>query len=126
MLQQSKNVLDSHSKKLIYFGHIHSHLTYGLVNWVSLITNRDFDKLQKLQNQCVRLIDPKSNINQIYKKNQILKIKDLIKLELSSLLPAQMSYNWVYFFISSGNSLCRVIGVITRGCCSNRVITPRQ
>ena len=83
MLQQSKNVLDSHSKKLIYFGHIHSHLTYGLVNWGSLITNRDLDKLQKLQNQCVRLIDPKSNINQIYKKNQILKIKDLIKLELS-------------------------------------------
>ena len=31
----------------------------------------------------MRLIDPKSNIKQIYKKNQILKIKDIIKLELS-------------------------------------------
>ena len=83
LLRKGKTILDNHSKKLIYYGHIHSHLTYGLVNWGSMLSCRDLKKLEKLQNQCVKLIEPRQSTNEIYKKYRILKFKDLIDLELA-------------------------------------------
>ena len=83
LLRKGKSILDNQSKKLIYYGHIHSHLTYGLVNWGSLLNSRNLKKLEKLQNQCVRLIEPKQSLIKTYKKYRILKLKDLIDLELA-------------------------------------------
>ena len=99
LLRKGKTILDNHSKKLIYYGHINSHLTYGLINWGSMLNNRDLKKLEKLQNQCISLIEPRQPIAQIYKKYRILKLKDLIDLELakfgfkskSKLLPCRIN-----------------------------------
>ena len=83
LLRRGKTILDNHSKKLIYYGHIHSHLTYGLVNWGSMLNSRNLKKLEKLQNQCINLIEPRQPTIKIYKKYRILKFKDLIDLELA-------------------------------------------
>ena len=83
LLRKGKSILNSQSKKLIYYGHIHSHLSYGLVNWGSLLNSRNLKKLEKLQNQCVNLIEPKQSTNKTYKKYRILKFRDLIELELA-------------------------------------------
>ena len=83
LFKKGKTILDNHSKKLIYYGHIHSHLTYGLINWGSLLDARSLKKLEKLQNQCVKLIEPSQPTVKIYKKYHILKLKDLIELELA-------------------------------------------
>ena len=36
--------------------------------------------IEKIQNQCMSLIDPKLNISKIYKSYNLLKLKDLIEL----------------------------------------------
>ena len=68
LLRKGKTILDNHSKRLIYYGHIHSHLTYGLVNWGSMLSSRNLKKLEKLQNQCINLIEPRQPTIKIYKK----------------------------------------------------------
>ena len=40
----------------------------------------DKKQIEKIQNQCMSLIDPKLNINKIYKSYNLLKLKDLIEL----------------------------------------------
>ena len=81
MLQLTKNCLTPLAKKLIYYGHIHSHLMYCLVVWGSLCKKGDIARLTKAQNKCVKLIDPKKDIDNIYKNHKILKIKEMIELE---------------------------------------------
>ena len=81
MLQINVNCLNSSAKKLIYYGHIHSHLTYCLLIWGGSIKKSDLARLTKIQNKCVRLIEPKLNLDVIYKKHKILRIEHLIQLE---------------------------------------------
>ena len=81
MLRTNVNGLNSSAKKLIYYGHIHSHLTYCLLIWGGSIKKSDLARLTKIQNKCVRLIEPKLNLDDIYKKHKILRIESLIQLE---------------------------------------------
>ena len=55
MLQLTKNCLTPSAKKLIYYGHIHSHLMYCLVVWGSLCKKGDIARLTKAQNKCVKI-----------------------------------------------------------------------
>ena len=98
MLHLTKNNLNSDAKKLIYYGHIHSHLLYCLVVWGSSCKKSDLTRITKAQNKCVKLIDPSLNLPQIYKKYKILKFSQLIKLEeiklgyrqINKLLPSKL------------------------------------
>ena len=81
MLQTNINCLTPSAKKLIYYGHIHSHLTYCLLIWGSFCKKGDLTRLSKIQNKCVKLIDPRLDLNTVYSKHKILKIDELIKLE---------------------------------------------
>ena len=81
MLHLSKNNLNSDTKKLIYYGHIHSRLLYCLVIWGSSCKKSDMSRIIKAQNRCIKLIDPSLKVPQIYKKYKILKFTELIKLE---------------------------------------------
>ena len=47
MLVTSKNMLNNNTKKLIYYGHIHSHLCYCLVVWGGMCKKIDLNCLQK-------------------------------------------------------------------------------
>ena len=74
MLQLTKKCLNPASRKLVYYGHIHSHLTYCLMVWGSLGKKCDITRLIKAQNKCVKLIDPAMELSMIYKKYRILKL----------------------------------------------------
>ena len=100
MLQTSVNCLTPAAKKLIYYGHIHSHLTYCLLVWGGIYKKGDQVRLSKIQNKCVKLIEPRLDLKIIYRKHKILKINELIKLEeikfgykqIKKLLPSRLQY----------------------------------
>ena len=76
LLCLGKNFLNVHCKRIVYFAHWQSHLSYCLSIWGNLVCDGVLDKLQKLQNKCIRLIgrNTKKNYN-------ILSIRQLITLE---------------------------------------------
>ena len=73
MLQMSVNCLTPAAKKLIYYGHIHSHLTYCLLVWGGICKKGNLVRLSKIQNKCVKLIEPRLDLNIIYKKHKNTK-----------------------------------------------------
>ena len=81
MLQLTKKCLNPASRKLVYYGRIHSHLTYCLMVWGSLGKKCDITRLIKAQNKCVKLIDPAIELSMIYKKYRILKLAKMIQLQ---------------------------------------------
>ena len=81
LLQRSKNLLTAHARRILYFAQIQSNLSYGLLIWGSMITKEDFNKLEKMQNKCVQLIEPSKQLRKIYEDHSILKLENLVKLE---------------------------------------------
>ena len=71
LLQDNKLFLNRDTKKLIYYAHIYSHISYCIVVWGNMLSKQELKKLQKLQNKCIDLIDPR----QLNKKKKITKIK---------------------------------------------------
>ena len=82
LLRRSKNLIPLNCLRSIYYSHIHSHLQYGLLIWGGSVCKRELTGLIKIQNQCLRLISPKTNHKDLYKKLQILKLTEMIQLEL--------------------------------------------
>ena len=58
LLMRGKNLLTTHAKKILYFAQIQSNLTYGLLIWGPMISSEELRKLEKLQDKCMKLIDP--------------------------------------------------------------------
>ena len=85
MLRRSKNLLTSKAKHLLYFGQIHSHLCYCLVVWESMLSKQLITKLTNAQHKAVALIDPSKKIEETFRRFKILKVTDLIHLELCKL-----------------------------------------
>ena len=104
MLYRAKNLLSVHSKRIIYFAQIKSHLTYGMAVWGSMLSGHQLKELQTIQNKCVRQIDLRLSLQDVYKKHNILKIKSLIKLVNTKLshklhldkLPLQLKQNMLH------------------------------
>ena len=105
MLYRGKNLLSTHSKRIIYFAQIQSHLTYGMAVWGSMLSGHQLKELQTIQNKCIRQIDLRLSLQDVYKKYNILKIKShLIKLENTKLwhklhldkLPLQLKQNMLH------------------------------
>ena len=99
LLRVVKNSFPSHVKKIIYYSHIYSHLMYGILIWGNGLCQSKINKLQKLQNKCVQLIDENKALHLIYKNERILRIKEIIRLEnikfgyrkINNLLPITIS-----------------------------------
>ena len=85
MLRRSKNLLTSKAKHLLYFGQVHSHLCYCLVVWGSMLSKQLLTKLTNAQRKAVALIDPSKKIEELFRRYKILKVPDLIHLELCKL-----------------------------------------
>ena len=85
MLSTSKHKLDRDSLRKVYFSHIHSHLVYRVKAWGPSLSAESLDMLIKQQNKCIRHMDQSKPTNQVYKDLRILKLSDMIKLELCKL-----------------------------------------
>ena len=81
LVRRGKNLLSSHAKKVLYFGQIHSLITYGMSVWGTQIPKSDLKRIQTVQNNCLRCIEPKMGLIEVHRKHKILKVEDLIKLE---------------------------------------------
>ena len=72
--------MPTHTKKLVYHSHIASHLHYGLLLWGNNASENQLNKLQKIQNKCLRYLLPKETHLNACKKLNILTIRDMLKL----------------------------------------------
>ena len=92
-LSMVKNILPSQSKRLLYYSNVQSHLMYAISAWGPMLTLRDKNMFQKLQNKSLKLICNIKNRTQIepfYKQSKILKFNDLLKWSL-----LKISYKYV-------------------------------
>ena len=81
MLRHSKNLLLIKAKRLLYFGQIHSNLSYSICIWGSMLQTSLAQRLSKIQNNAVKLIDPTSNLEDLYQRHRILKFDDMVKVK---------------------------------------------
>ena len=80
LLQRSKNFLPAHAMKTLYYAQFHSILTYAMTAWGPMITTAQVNRLQTLQNKAVQTIETSKLLHKIYKKHQLLSVKQLINL----------------------------------------------
>ena len=87
LLQNTKRISLTPTLKPIYYAHIHSHLIYGLSIWGNLINKNQRKRIQKLQMDCLKLLNNRHNnhMTDIYQQHKILPFNTLIKQELIKL-----------------------------------------
>ena len=67
----------------VYYSIFYSHIIYGCSVW-AMTTKINLDIITVLQKKCIRIInfaDFNSHTNELYDKNQLLKLDDIIKIE---------------------------------------------
>ena len=85
LLCKSKNLLNVHGMKVLYYAQIYSHLSYCIVLWGSMLSIELRRKLRTLQNKCVKLLNLNKSTNYSYKKYGILTLEHIIDLEQKKL-----------------------------------------
>ena len=87
LLKMSQHFLGKHALKVLYYVQLHSVLAYGIVMWGSLASQANLNKLQKIQNTCIRIIDkPETHtLKTSYKNLKIPDVSQMIDMELLKL-----------------------------------------
>ena len=83
-----KNHLDTTCLRNIYFGHIHSHILYGISVWGSMISQSMVKEIYMIQKKCVHLMRPFgkwTNIPQIFTELQLMPVQKMIKFAMCKL-----------------------------------------
>ena len=75
------NLLTPHAKKVLFFAQVQNVFTYGIGTWGNMLNQTQKNKLQKMQNQGVRLLEKGLDIKDLQNKHKILSINQLITLE---------------------------------------------
>ena len=86
-LRNSKNLLDVHTRKLVYFAFIHSHLQYGITLW-SQCCKKNFNLINQKQIDALKIVfNTKSKTECIskMKEHSIPTLENLNNIELSKL-----------------------------------------
>ena len=79
------NLLHRHSLKLLYYGHIYSHMSYCVLVWGIMVKEELLSKIRVQQNKCVKLLCKTMHLDEIYRKYKILRLDEAIDLELKRL-----------------------------------------
>ena len=69
----------------MYHAHIFSHINYGIMIWGSMLNSSSLQDLCMAQKACLCIINKKKKntpTNELFRKNYILKLPNIIKLEL--------------------------------------------
>ena len=80
LLKYNQHLMPTTTKKLVYHSHIASHIQYGLLLWGNNATESQLNKLQKIQNKCLKYLLPKETSHTASKKLNILNVRDMVKL----------------------------------------------
>ena len=81
----TKNLLNTDSLRKVYYAHVHSHLTYDIKVWGSMISSPQINSLYKQQKQCVQILGKlksSENTDSTFRNMKILKFPDMIQLEM--------------------------------------------
>ena len=81
LLSKAKYLMNPEAKRLIYFAHIHSHLTYANTVWSTNTSKKQKTTIEKIQKYCLRSIANKkhnSHTDPLFKLLKILKFDDII------------------------------------------------
>ena len=92
LLRKAKNLLNMPS--LLYYAHFHSHLTYAMVVWGGMYSKGMLNKLQKMQNRCIKIVMNKQ-------QNTIIKIEGLLKIEM-----CKMGFKTIHGLLPSNLNTC--------------------
>ena len=85
LLRMSNKFLTKTTKKLIYYAHMYSHITYGILLWGNMINQNSIKKIQKIMNLGFTLITGLNPSPGNFKKERMLRLNDLIHLENNKL-----------------------------------------
>ena len=85
LLKVGNKFLNKASKKMVYYAHIYSDISYGTLVWGNMIDNTIKNKIHKCMYVCFNLIthQPPTQLN--YKKEKMLRLNELKQLENSKL-----------------------------------------
>ena len=84
LLSKAKHLMNQESKKLIYYAHIYSHLTYANTVWSTNISKKQKKRIEKIQKHCIRSISRRtrtSHTDPLFKQLKIIKFDDIVRLE---------------------------------------------
>ena len=81
LLRVGNKFLNKASKKIYYYAHIFSHISYGLVVWGNMIDNTTKGKMQICMDICFNLITHQAPNITNYKREKMLRLDELITLE---------------------------------------------
>ena len=81
LLKVGNKFLNKASKKIYYYAYIYSHITYSLVVWGNMIDSSTKSKIQKCMDVCFNLITHQAPTKTNYKKEKMLRLEELIKIE---------------------------------------------
>ena len=62
MLRMGKKFLSRSALLSVYYAHIYSHLTYGILLWGNMASKTQLNRLQKIQNKCITAITNKKSM----------------------------------------------------------------
>ena len=85
LLKLGNKYLSKQTKRQIYFAHIYSHISYGLVIWGNMLNQTNLNKIQKCMDDCFKLITYKPETITNYQEEKLLRINQMIKLENAKL-----------------------------------------
>ena len=83
-----ENLLETTCMKNIYYGHIHSHILYGISVWGSMISQSKINEIFKIQKQCVCILGhPNQGQDTIkhFRDLHITPINDMIQIAVCKL-----------------------------------------
>ena len=120
LLKRSRNFLKKKALTLIYNGHFHSHLKYGILLWGSMLNQNQTKRLQKLQDQAIQLLHQSKTVQSIYRDNKIPDLQKMIKIEqlkfayrlINIILPVNLSK--LVKTDHKGSNLCKTQNYRTR------------